>query len=1051
MPPFIRRLPAHLWPRSWPRQIALLASLMLGLTIVVNTAYTASEQINFQRQGLQLQLAAIANNVAISATPAMLVRDYAAMETLLLQAAEYPGIESMQISGPTNHILTLVTHQAGKPPQAVFDYGQIEVPKSNTVSFNWAYGDRLRGSPFQLGLDATRLTIWQPISGGSLGWLKINLSTEEISATVKHIITDNLLHALGSILISILLFLWVMRASMQALHGATDFAGQLNWNHGKQFSVYHGNSELEALGIALNLASNALANQQAKVEATSNRLNDQLHFMQALMQAIPAPIYFKGLDGRYLGFNRAFENFWGIKTDDWLGRTISEVISADIARQHQLSDEKLYREGGAHVYESHVVTPDGREYDTVYHKSVYTNADGSIAGIIGAILDISELKHAKESAEAASRAKSEFLANMSHEIRTPMNGIIGMTELTLETELNAQQREYLSLVQSSSEHLLTVINDILDFSKIEAGKFNLEAIDFNLPAMLQDTIKLLSLRAAQKGLKLAVDIAPDVPPYLHGDPARLKQIIFNLIGNAIKFTHQGGITLRIHLSDLKGTEALIQFEVIDTGIGIPQDMQRAIFDAFSQADASINRRFGGTGLGLSICSRLVRLMGGEIGVESEPGHGSTFHFCARFNLSEAPAITPLQADALAGLRVLVVDDNATHRTGLSDTLSSWNMQVTLAEKSEAALAAIIAAQQAGQPFRLILLDAQMPNMSGYMLAQHLQALRQPTHPILIILTAHGERGDAERCRELGISAYLPKPLAPVELLAAIQAALGQHQGETPLITRHLLRELKQRLRVLLVEDNPVNQALAVALLKQHGHQVHVANHGGEALAALENEPFDLILMDMQMPEMDGLEATRRIRAQEQASGGHLPIIAMTANVLAGDRERCLEAGMDGYVAKPITQEALFQTIDEVLGRFPPQPLPAPAEPALPPPAESATDSLDIFDVHGAAARLNNDLVLLRQLGALFLEKWPDNRDCLLQALGSADRPLLQREAHTLKGLLSTFSANRAHAKAQAYEKQIKQGQMDNASDKLKDVLQEVEVFVGRLKEFMAAK
>ncbi|MBI5752452.1 MAG: response regulator [Hydrogenophilales bacterium] len=902
MPPFIQRLPNYFWPRSWPRQIALLAALMLGLAIAGNTAHIVAEQISYQRQGLQLKLAAIANNVAISATHAILVRDYAAMETLLLQAAEYPGIESMQISGQTNHILTLVTHTPGKPPQAVFDYSKVDAPGSNSVSFSWTYGGRPRGSPFQLGLDATRLTIWQPISGGSLGWLKINLATDEMRTAAQHIIIDNLIFALGSIFAGILLFSWVMRASMKALHAATDFAGQINANRGKQLPVYQGNIELKALGHALNRASIALSNQQAEVDASAKRLNDQLHFMHDLMQAIPAPLYFKGLDGRYLGFNRAYETFWGIRADQWLGRTVAEVVPAGIVQQHLESDEKLYRDGGAHVYESHAVTPDGREFDTVYHKSVYTDADGSIAGIIGVIIDISELKRAKENAEAASRAKSEFLANMSHEIRTPMNGIIGMTELALETGLNPQQREYPSLVQSSSEHLLTVINDILDFSKIEAGKLGLEAIDFNLSTALQDTIKLLSLRAGQKGLKLTLDIAPDVPPYLHGDPARLKQIIFNLVGNAIKFTHQGGIALRVQAGELNDAEALLRFEVIDTGIGIPQDMQRAIFDAFSQADASITRRFGGTGLGLSICSRLVRLMGGEIGVDSEPGQGSTFHFSARFNLAEAPAITPLQTAAPTGLH-----------------------------------------------------------------------------------------------------------------------------------------EMKQRLRVLLAEDNPVNQALAVALLTKHGHQVHLAHHGGEALAALENEAFDLILMDMQMPEMDGLEATRRIRAREQASGGHLPIIAMTANALPGDRERCLEAGMDGYVAKPVTKEALFQTIDEVLGRF------------SPPPAESGAAGMAIFDVRAAAARLNDDLALLRQLGAIFLGSWNGNRERLLQALANADQPLLQREAHTLKGLLSTFSANRAHPKIQAFEKRVKQGQTDNAPDELDDVLQEVEVFVERLKEFVAAK
>ncbi len=632
----IHRVSHLFWPRNWSNQIALLAGLILGATLIGNAVYTIRQQVAFQRTSIELQLAAFASNLAAGITNAILIRDYATIEKLLLQAAEYPGVRAMVVVDRSKRIISQVLREPGQVPQAAFDYGTTETPQSDQFTLHWQYQNSNRSYSLIADLDASQLIIWQPLKDRKQGWLRIAIDTDEMRAQTHRILRASVFILIGSTLSAVLLFIVFMRPSLRALRRATAFAERLHVNTGKVLILPPTNLELKALGHALNYAAIRLATQEDQVTASAQRLKDHLHFVEEIIEAIPAPLYFKGLDGRYAGFNRAYEKLWGIERSQWLGRTVSEVINSDIAQQHQVSDEKLYREGGADVFESRVITPDGREYDTVYHKSVYTNAEGDIAGIIGVIVDITELKRAKEAAEAASRTKSEFLANMSHEIRTPMNGIIGMTDLVLDTPLAPQQREYLSLVKSSSAHLLTLLNDILDFSKIEAGKLELESIDFNLSLLLQDTVKLLSLRAQQKSLSLQLEILPEVPQYVCSDPARIKQVIFNLLGNAIKFTQQGGITLRISSMESDQVSSLLAFDVIDTGIGIAETQQKNIFEEFAQADTTINRRFGGTGLGLSISSRLARMMGGEITVQSELGRGSTFRFSARLGMAAPP-------------------------------------------------------------------------------------------------------------------------------------------------------------------------------------------------------------------------------------------------------------------------------------------------------------------------------------------------------------------------------------------------------------------------------
>jgi two-component system sensor histidine kinase/response regulator len=803
------------------------------------------------------------------------------------------------------------------------------------------------------------------------------------------------------------------------------------------------------------------------------KLRDGESLFLSLVQSIPACFLRKDRDGKIVFVNDHFAALFGKTAEDIVGKTVADLYPEEFAKDAREEDERVMQTGQVieDVFDDVV---EGKVHYYASRKGPVRDEQGNVIGIQTIFWDITEqriaenallaereqLKAAKEAADHANRAKSDFLANMSHEIRTPMNAIIGMTDLLLETQLTQTQLEYLRMVHDSGEALLTLINDILDFSKIEAGKLELETTTFDIRESLGDSMKGLGFRAHCKGLELAIRIDSRIPKYLIGDPGRIRQIVINLVGNAIKFTENGEVVLEIERIAATHDTATLRFSVIDTGIGIAIDHCSKIFKEFEQADASTTRKFGGTGLGLAICSRLVQMMGGTIWVESKLGVGSKFQFELPLEIDRSQSESKKDSVDVQGVRVLIVDDNATNRRILKDMLTNWGMQPVTSSGGAHAVQALVDANEEEDAFQLLISDVNMPEMDGIMLAKAVvdESLLDPNR--VIMLTSGARPDDSSNLRSFGVTYHLIKPAKQSEVYNAIVASLNA-AGTSSLPNEPADDAQVQtsaqplELQILLAEDNIVNQRLAIGILEKLGHRVTIANNGVEALKAIEQQSFDLVLMDLQMPEMDGLAATRELRRREEIGGRRTPVVAMTAHAMKGDREKCLAAGMDDYLCKPIRLRdvsaklsALFADQDRQLPGFS---LTSPSNSNSTAPAiEGNTQSMpEVVDWTRALANVAGDPDLLRELVQIFLDDTPGLMADVRSASATDDADSIRAAAHKVKGSLLFLNPRNAIDSAQRVENLANTGELNDARREIESLQEHFDHVCLNLRQFLS--
>jgi PAS domain S-box-containing protein len=833
-----------------------------------------------------------------------------------------------------------------------------------------------------------------------------------------------------------------------------------------------------------------IAERQAQLEETNAGIERQVvertaalrtseERFRRLTEAAPVGIFQTDPAGLCLYTNPRWRALTGLTLEESLGEGWNRMVHPEDRGRVLEEWSATARGGGEYDGDVHLVTKRGEDRWLHALSTPVRSASGEVLEHIGTIEDITlrketeaELQRAREEAEAATRAKAEFLANISHEIRTPMNGVIGMTGLLMDTDLDKEQREYVETVRRSGESLLSLINDILDFSKIEAGKLQLESLDFDLQLVVDEAIGLLAERAHAKQLELVCLVHHDVPRTVRGDPGRLRQILLNLLSNAIKFTASGEVILRARLAGQDGTRALIRFEVTDTGIGMTQEAIRRLFRPFTQADTSTGRKFGGTGLGLAISRQIAEMMEGEIGVESEPDTGSTFWFTVRLEvLRGGLAIPPPPRESLRNLRVLVVDDNATNRKLVAALARSWGMSCDEAPGGPKALE-LMRTTAGRRPYDLAVLDMQMPGMDGLTLAREIKADRRCSATRLVMLTSVGVRGQAAASRRAGIDGFLTKPVRQSQLYDCLATVMGMPSADdapgdpAPLVTRHTLKEARSRTRarVLVADDNETNQMVAVRMLKKVGCEADVAANGLEAVEALSRIPYALVLMDCSMPEMDGYAATREIRAHESPTGHHTPIVAMTANAMEGDREKCIAAGMDDYLSKPVRTQDLEAALKRWVKTAPDKKPASDRKPARGAvrggprgTRRSGAATRAGGDRRAASAEVLDLAVLdgLRDpggqggdfLNALidkFLQEVPSRVTALREALAKKDPGSLSRAAHSLKGSSAVLGAVTMAGVCQELETQGRTGSLDGAGEGLSRLEREFDRVRGAL-------
>ncbi len=771
-----------------------------------------------------------------------------------------------------------------------------------------------------------------------------------------------------------------------------------------------------------------------------------------LVQSSLIGIIVADLDGKVVDANDEFLRIIGHSRDEITSGELrwDTLTTPEYREEDQRALDQIRKRGFCEPFEKEFFHKSGMRVPILIGAA---RVDDATNECICFVVDITrqkhteqELKAAKQAADAASQAKSQFLANMSHEVRTPMNAIIGMTELVLHSPLQPKQAEYLRMVLQSGESLLQVINDVLDFSKVESGKLELERAPMSIRECLGDALKTLALRAHDKELELALDIPADTPDWVLGDCGRLRQVVVNLVGNAIKFTATGEIVVNVRSRKEFGADIELQFCVSDTGIGIPESKRAKIFEPFEQADSSTTREYGGTGLGLAIVQRIVELMNGQVWVESEVGKGSRFFFNAHFERCAEPQDDPSPRVAIRGTRALIVDDNATNRRIVEEMLQQWQLIPALASSATQALSLLREAVERGRPFELVLTDRNMPGGDGITLIEMIRDDVRLADTRIILLTSLDRPEDSEQCERLRVAQRLTKPVKQSELFDAIVAAL-EIVPPPPIKRTDAATEAVhlpgRPLHILLAEDSLVNQRLATALLERHGHRVQVAGSGAEALAALEVDRFDLILMDVQMPQLDGLEATRKIREREQVRGGHIPIIAMTAHALKGDRERCLEAGMDEYVSKPVRERNLLAAIGAVLGGGP-----AGSFRETAPVVDSAEQ---VIDWEVARKVCGGDEALLHDIVEAFLEEGPTRMAEIKQAIATENYELLNRAAHTIKGSTRYFGAQHLFDRALALEELGASKTLEGAEEKHAALQRQYAALLPHLHEYLRGR
>jgi two-component system, sensor histidine kinase and response regulator len=867
------------------------------------------------------------------------------------------------------------------------DIGQATDPSAGGIYNLWRNTLLLRHERVKLENDLIAVS-HEVESAGTLFAQSTESRSQELAEKVERILGSSWQQMIIVGAGCSVLFLWLAWLISRAIGGQVK-------------AIDHARSEAES---GRQTAQRLIQEQQvatAELERTTAALAASEAFLQSLVENVPVNIFRKDREGQFIFVNRRFCERQGKPASEILGKTDFDINQPEIAEQFRAHDREIMESRETFAADEVEITPNGQHTWIHTLKVPIVDGNGEVTGVQGMYWDITEKKQAeenlrlaKEAAETAARTKSEFLANMSHEIRTPMNGVIGMVGLLLESKLDAQQREFAETIRASAESLLTIINDILDFSKIEAGKLTFEILDFDLIETVETTLDILAERAHTKGIELACEIPPEVPTRLRGDSGRLRQILTNLIANAIKFTDSGEVVVRVSRESETATHAMVRFSVKDTGIGISPEAQRRLFAAFSQADGSTTRKYGGTGLGLAIAKQLVAMMNGEIGVQSEPGKGSTFWFTAQLEkqATNARLATPVCRDFF-NLRVLVVDDNATNRQILRHQIRAWKMQPNSAASGPEALSMLREAVSEGRPYHLALLDVQMPEIDGFTLAANIKSDPAIANTRLIVLTSLGQSMSSAELQLAGIEAYLVKPVKQSRLFDCVVNVIGKTEAEDFFVNNASsgpgvdpVVSQPGKIRILLAEDNLVNQKVALGQLRKLGYSADIAGNGLEAQAALEQTSYDIILMDCQMPEMDGYETTRTIRKREQGLGGSccwkapVHIIAMTANAMTGDRERCLAAGMDDYLSKPVRSTELEAALER--WKKSKSTDPAPAGPAAPAGSCASEKEEECpVDMRRLNEVCDNDPELLREMVDLYLDQSKE----LMQSLGAAIR------------------------------------------------------------------